>query len=824
MKKSQSLKGRKFNIITPKSSNAIHERNENNKNISKIVIKTIAEFPDLHLPIKKIPHGHITNKRLRQKNPKMNQISLEKLQMIMLNLKQTKNDSNKITKKKSKHKQFLNSSPNNKNNFLKNNYKIINGKAKKSRISKKILHDDIKEICSNYNSEDNIKRDNNVSVNNVNINDINLNLNNINRSNSIETDVNINLNNQSSDGVQFRNKDKKWYNNIEFLNEKYNEFILTTENIEKNLISKYLNGTDNIISEIEEPQFLKEDINININTINVNGSLRKHLSLRETTLDSSYHNSCTDKKIGRAKGHISNIKNFRKLFRKYRTNFAIKSFKNMNKYSKDNKKLKIRRRNEHKRKKKLPKFNKSVSKVNKQNNDEEKIVNKTSNYNNNNNNNNNLEYINYNKNTSYDIEFKDSLFSINEIKKRKNNNSLHCRNGKDKERDKDKFELEERNPSLDIIKETNDNININHNSCHKKEDKKFTYNNCRKQSAKIAYDSSKSRRKNKKRENSSKTKEKNTNITCSEKVLNNIRPKNSILKNKKLFNFKNTKSIHFFDEYLNIYKNINNTSIDDYEISTDLGVGSYAAVKLGVHKITHKKYAIKIYEKNVLKDEEKKSTIKNEIYILKQLKNENDNIMKLYDVIYTNKYLYLILEYIDGISLLDYIQNTKNRRINENMCKKIFYQIVKAISYCQNKNICHRDIKLENILILNNNVIKLIDFGFAVKCQRNEYQEFFCGTLYYMPPEIVNKQKYIPFYSDIWSLGVLLYTMLFGNFPFKANTEEKLFELINEAKVVFPDYVDVSDEVKKLLLKIIVIEPKKRISLEDILNDPWFEI
>jgi serine/threonine protein kinase len=197
--------------------------------------------------------------------------------------------------------------------------------------------------------------------------------------------------------------------------------------------------------------------------------------------------------------------------------------------------------------------------------------------------------------------------------------------------------------------------------------------------------------------------------------------------------------------------------------------------------------------------------------------------MKLYDVINTNKYLYLVLEYINGISLLEFIQRKKKRRIEEDICKNIFHQIVEAILYCQNKNICHRDIKLENILIIKDNIIKLIDFGFAIKCDRDEYQEFFCGTLYYMPPEIVNKQKYIPFYSDIWSLGVLLYAMLFGKFPFKSNKEEKLFELINEAKLIFPSNIEVSDEAKNLLNKIIVIKPSKRISLEDILNDPWLK-
>ena len=260
-----------------------------------------------------------------------------------------------------------------------------------------------------------------------------------------------------------------------------------------------------------------------------------------------------------------------------------------------------------------------------------------------------------------------------------------------------------------IIKEANDNFNIEPKDSYK----------YRKQSAKIVYDINKSKKKNKLRENTPKEK----NIYSSEKYINNYRPKNSLIKNKQNLNKNN-----FFnnDEYFNSLKN--KSSIDDYIISIDLGIGSYAEVKLGTHKITKKKYAIKIYDKNLIDDEEKKNLIKNEIFILKQLNNENENIMKLYDVINTNKYLYLVLEYINGISLLEFIQRKKKRRIEENICKNIFHQIVEAILYCQNKNICHRDIKLENILIIKDNIIKLIDFGFAIKCDRDEYQEFFCGT------------------------------------------------------------------------------------------------
>ena len=766
MKKSQSLKGRKFNIIIPKSNLQMPEKKQN-KNSSKIIIKTIAEYPDLFLPIKKIPHNHFANKK--QKNKNNNQIPLEKLRQIILNLKLNKNE---INKGKAKSKKIISLSLNKNSLDNQNSFKIINGKEKTN-------------LNTNNNSQNenlNTNEENNSKINNIS--EINLN-----KSNSLEAEME-----SIGDLLLMRNKDKdkKWYNDIQYLTEKYNELILTTENLEKNLINKYLDGTDNIILEMEEPKFLKEDTEIN--TINVNASLRKHLSIRETTLGSSGHNSHyneTDKLKAKVKEFIFRIKN-KKKFRKYRTNFTIKSIKENNKNKLKNKENK--KKNEHKCKKKLPIFSKSLSKINNQTNCEEKNINES---------NINISHEFYHhRNISYDKENKEPFFSLNEIKKRYRNSSSFSKNKLNH------IDEKRKNPSLDVIKEKIDNIN---NESNDKSNPKYNY---RKQSAKIVYDLNKSKRKGVLRDFT----EKNKNIHSLEKTLNNNKQKNMLYQNRT-----HIKKDFFLND--KFFLNFQNTksSIDEYILSSDLGIGSYAQVKLGIHKVTKEKYAIKIYDKNIIDDEEKKNSIKNEIFILKQLNNENENIMKLYNVINTDKYLYLILEYINGISLLEYIQRDKNHRIDENTCKILYAQIVKAISYCQKKNICHRDIKLENIIILNNNTIKLIDFGFAIKCNRNDYQQFFCGTLYYMAPEIVNKQKYIPFYSDIWSLGVLLYAMIFGNFPFRGKTEEKLFKLINEGKLIFPNYSDVSPTVKKLISKMIVIAPEKRISLKEIINDDWFQ-
>ena len=256
--------------------------------------------------------------------------------------------------------------------------------------------------------------------------------------------------------------------------------------------------------------------------------------------------------------------------------------------------------------------------------------------------------------------------------------------------------------------------------------------------------------------------------------------------------------------------------IDNYLITRELGKGSYAVVKLAMDKKTKNKYAIKIYSKTCLIDPQLRNTIKNEIKILKQI--DNENIMKLYEVIDTQSYLYLVLEYINGINLLEIIKNEKSHFIKEPRAKKLFSKVVQGINYCHQINIFHRDIKLENILVLKDDSVKIIDFGFGIICKPDTYQKLFCGTKSYMPPEIVKKEKYIACYSDIWSLGVLFYAMLFGVFPFKGKDEDDLFEKIIEAKISFPEYNPISDKIKELFGKIFLINPCERIKLDEMIN------
>ena len=198
--------------------------------------------------------------------------------------------------------------------------------------------------------------------------------------------------------------------------------------------------------------------------------------------------------------------------------------------------------------------------------------------------------------------------------------------------------------------------------------------------------------------------------------------------------------------------------------------------------------------------------------------------MKLYEVIDHTKYLYLVQEYIKGISLLEVLKSEKNHYIEQNRALKLYLQVLNALSYCQSKNINHRDIKLENILVIQDDIIKLIDFGFAIKSNKETYQKLLCGTPSYMAPEIVNKEKYIAQYSDVWSLGILLYTILFGRFPFRAKDDEKLFRLINEGIIVFPEDIPVHGYIKNLIKKILNVNPRLRPNIDEIINEINFAI
>ena len=263
--------------------------------------------------------------------------------------------------------------------------------------------------------------------------------------------------------------------------------------------------------------------------------------------------------------------------------------------------------------------------------------------------------------------------------------------------------------------------------------------------------------------------------------------------------------------------------ISHYEIGKVIGKGAYATVKICKNKITQEKFAMKIYEKKILNDNIKKKCILREIEILKKL--NHPNIVKLYDTIISDKNILLIQELVNGISLRDfYNKEIRNQRnISEKKYKiltLIFKQIFSAFDYIHKKNIFHRDIKLENILLTKNYEIKIIDFGFGLYNPRNYLQKFFCGTPNYMAPEIIMKKDYDGQKADMWSLGILLYKLFCADFPFKGKDEKDLYRHIIKGKYKIKEYVP--DLIKIIIDKILRPKPYQRINCDQILQSYWF--
>ncbi|CAD8211814.1 unnamed protein product [Paramecium pentaurelia] len=263
-----------------------------------------------------------------------------------------------------------------------------------------------------------------------------------------------------------------------------------------------------------------------------------------------------------------------------------------------------------------------------------------------------------------------------------------------------------------------------------------------------------------------------------------------------------------------LYKQIPSTCDDKiYQIGPIIGKGSYAIVKMGTDRHGNK-VAIKMYDKSLLKGERFNNLIK-EINTLRIL--SHDQITKLYDVYHYTTYINLVMEYCGTESLYQLLKSTSTRTIPKEQALHIIHQLLKILHYIHDRNVCHRDIKLENILIQNKR-IKLIDFGFSTFT--NQPITCHCGTPSYMAPEVVSKLKYDGRAADIWATGVLLVALLQGSFPFKGENERELFKKIrnNESNITNQDR-----DILKLLSRIFVVDPYQRATAKELLQLDMFK-
>ncbi len=217
----------------------------------------------------------------------------------------------------------------------------------------------------------------------------------------------------------------------------------------------------------------------------------------------------------------------------------------------------------------------------------------------------------------------------------------------------------------------------------------------------------------------------------------------------------------------------------DYIVGKVVGEGAYASVRVATFRPLSKKVAIKVYEKAKLREPQRKKSVRREIRILQML--DHPNIVKILDVVETNNHLNIIMEYLDGISLNAYLQDQQGHRASEKHAKTIIRALANGLEYLHSRQISHRDIKLENIILSESLSPKLIDFGFSTCIEKNRKVKIFCGTPSYMAPEIVQKKEYRGEPADVWALGVLTFVTLTGIFPFRGATDQELYRKINNA-------------------------------------------
>ncbi|KAL0077032.1 kinase-like domain-containing protein [Phycomyces blakesleeanus] len=220
--------------------------------------------------------------------------------------------------------------------------------------------------------------------------------------------------------------------------------------------------------------------------------------------------------------------------------------------------------------------------------------------------------------------------------------------------------------------------------------------------------------------------------------------------------------------------------IGDYWLGKTLGRGSSGRVKIGIHKITGEKVAVKIIAKSHLASNVSvEKAVKREIAVMKLI--NHPNIMSLIDVIdlSDSPNLYLILEYVQGGELFEYL--VSQGRLQESEARKYFQQIIFGLDYCHRHLICHRDLKPENLLLDKEKSIKIADFGMASLQPAGSLLETSCGSPHYASPEIVNGIPYDGSASDIWSCGIILYALLSGHLPFD---DDNIRQLLNKMKQV----------------------------------------
>ena len=246
-----------------------------------------------------------------------------------------------------------------------------------------------------------------------------------------------------------------------------------------------------------------------------------------------------------------------------------------------------------------------------------------------------------------------------------------------------------------------------------------------------------------------------------------------------------------------------------------IGKGSYSTVYKGYCNDDNNIYAIKEIDIELNKSNINRFYL--EIQLMRRL--EHNNIIKLYDTHENDKYIYIIMEYCKYGDLRLFI----NRKpLNEYKTQIIMRQIINGMEYIYNNKVFHRDLKPQNILVTDNCIIKITDFGLAKECEENNLSDTICGSPIYMAPEILQNIKYNN-KADIWSIGVIFYELLTGETPYKVKQYNELIDSIKHKDIKIPSYLKISNNARDLLKKLLIKTSDNRITWNEIFIHPWIK-
>ncbi|XP_041019064.1 CBL-interacting serine/threonine-protein kinase 21 [Juglans microcarpa x Juglans regia] len=258
-------------------------------------------------------------------------------------------------------------------------------------------------------------------------------------------------------------------------------------------------------------------------------------------------------------------------------------------------------------------------------------------------------------------------------------------------------------------------------------------------------------------------------------------------------------------------------SIGKYKLGRTIGEGTFAKVKLAIDSTNGQYVAAKIIDKKMVTESDLKCQVQREIRTMKLL--HHPNVVRIHEVLGTKTKICIVMEYVPGGQLTDKLSYAK--KLEEREARKLFQQLIDAVDYCHHKGVSHRDLKPDNLLLDQKGNLKVSDFGLSALRKPGDILTTACGSPSYVAPELLMNKGYDGAVADIWSCGVILFELLAGRLPFDDSNLINLYKKICRADYTCPQWF--TEDQKKLLSRILDPNPKRRITIPEIVEDEWFQ-